>query len=568
MVLWMSPKTPIRLDGECMMGLPGELRSVALDVETLIAYARDMGLIAEADVVERRNALLDLLQIPEPLDDALDGECPGPSGIECPGPSDGEHRWLFGGEPPWSSGTGRFLEEILDRLCDHAVKIGIISEDTRTRRDLFDTRLMGLLTPRQSEVTAEFQRKRSEQGVIAATDWFYELSGATNYIRLGRIAKDRKWTVDTRYGRLQITINLAKPEKDPRDIAAARNRQASAYPRCPLCVENVGYAGRLDHPARQNLRVVPVTLQGEQWYMQYSPYVYYNEHCIVLKREHVPMKIDRLTFERLLDFVDAFPHYFIGSNADLPIVGGSILSHDHFQGGRHRFPMDDARPHGSYINHEFPDTLWHVLGWPLSTVRITSTSRRQLAAAADCVFDAWMEYSDDSVGVYAFSPDGSQRHNTVTPIVRKVNGMYEFDVVLRNNRTTAEHPLGVFHPHADLHHIKKENIGLIEVMGLAILPGRLLNEMEQIAGILTSGSDAPSIPEDASHPLAKHKAWIETMIDKYGTSLAADEAIDVLEQEIGGRFQRVLEDAGVFKQDAEGLAAFHRFISSTGAVRV
>jgi len=521
-----------------------DARSVAKVVEILLAYALKEGLITEDDVIERRNALLDLLNIPEPFDGSIDRELLALLG-DC-----------------------EFLEELLDRLCDYAVAAGLIAEDTRTRRDLFDTKVMGLLTPRQSEVIAKFDRIRCDRGIEAATDWFYKLSGATNYIRLARIRRDRKWTVETRYGQLQLTINLSKPEKDPRDIAAARNKPASAYPRCALCIENVGYAGRIDHPARQNLRVVPVTLAGEQWYMQYSPYVYYNEHCIVLRREHVPMKIERATFERLIDFLDQFPHYFIGSNADLPIVGGSILSHDHFQGGRHKFPMDDAKVHSIYRHGEFPDTTWSVLQWPLSTVRISSADRRQLVAAADFIFRSWVEYSDESVGVVAFGPDGT-RHNTVTPIARRSShGNYELDVVLRNNRTSPEHPLGIFHPHADLHHIKKENIGLIEVMGLAILPGRLLSEVEQIADILAGRLDAESVPDDPSHPLAKHKDWIAELIGRYGTSLDRRMAMEVLQQEIGVKFQRVLEDSGVFKQDSAGLAAFERFLSSIGAVRV
>ena len=548
------------------MALPSRQKSTALDVELLIRYALHKGLITCDDEVYARNALLDLLQIEEPLEEPLgEGSLTEPLGE---GPLD---------EPPAEEPAVRrsngfdaadSIDEILERLCDHAVELGLIPENTTASRDLFDTRVMGLLSPRPSEVVAKFASLESQQGIKAATDWFYDLSGATNYIRLGRIARDRKWSVDTRYGRLQLTINLAKPEKDPRDIAAARTKPPSAYPKCVLCVENVGYAGRVDHPARQNLRVIPLELQGEEWYMQYSPYVYYNEHCIVLKREHVPMKIDRMTFERLLDFVDRFPHYFIGSNADLPIVGGSILSHDHFQGGRHKFPMDDAGTADTYVNSRFPDTLWKVLEWPLSTVRIVSTSRRQLVAAAYCLLCAWIEYSDDSVGVRAFGADG-QRHNTVTAIARRTqDGEYELDVVLRNNRTSPEHPLGLFHPHADLHHIKKENIGLIEVMGLAILPGRLLGELQGITEILTGKVKASSIPADEAHPLAKHKAWVDELVERYGVSLDEDEAMRILEKEIGAKFQRVLEDCGVFRQDSAGREAFRKFMSHVGAVRV
>lgn len=528
------------------MTLPSEQKSRALDMELLIRYALRKGLITRDDETQVRNALLDLLQIDEPLDEEQETETERLHGFD----------------------SVSSIDEILERLCDYAAEVGLIPENTAAYRDLFDTRVMGLLTPRPSEVAAKFALLESQEGVRAATDWFYDLSGATNYIRLGRIAKDRKWSVETRYGRLQLTINLAKPEKDPRDIAAARNRPPSAYPKCVLCVENVGYAGRVDHPARQNLRVIPVTLQNEEWYMQYSPYVYYNEHCIVLKREHVPMKIDRMTFERLLDFVDRFPHYFMGSNADLPIVGGSILSHDHFQGGRHKFPIEDADTTDTYVNSKFPDTLWKVLEWPLSTVRIVSTSRRQLVAAADCLLCAWIQYSDDSVGVCAFGADG-QRHNTVTAIARRTDdGEYELDVVLRNNRTSPEHPLGIFHPHADLHHIKKENIGLIEVMGLAILPGRLLDEMKGIVEILTGKVKASSVPQEEPHPLAKHRQWIEELVEKHGVSLEEDKAIRVLEEEIGAKFQRVLEDCGVFKRDSSGREAFRRFMSHVGAVRV
>jgi UDPglucose--hexose-1-phosphate uridylyltransferase len=526
------------------MALPNQQKSRALDIELLIRYALRRGLITCDDEVYVRNALLGLLRIEEPLDAGPEMEC------------------VQGRDAADS------LDEILGRLCDHAVELGLIPENTTAYRDLFDTKVMGLLTPRPSEVVARFTSLESQRGVTAATDWFYDLSGATNYIRLGRIAKDRKWSVDTPYGRLQLTINLAKPEKDPRDIAAARAKPPSAYPKCVLCVENVGYAGRVDHPARQNLRVIPLRLRDEQWYMQYSPYVYYNEHCIVLKREHVPMKIDRMTFERLLDFVDRFPHYFIGSNADLPIVGGSILSHDHFQGGRHKFPMDDAGTADTYVNSKFPDTLWKVLEWPLSTVRIVSTSRRQLVAAADCLLGAWIEYSDESVGVRAFGADG-QRHNTVTAIARRAqDGEYELDVVLRNNRTSPEYPLGIFHPHADLHHIKKENIGLIEVMGLAILPGRLLGELQAITEILTGKMRASSVPLGEEHPLAKHRSWIDELVEKYGATLDEDEAMRVLEEEVGVKFQRVLEDCGVFKRNSAGREAFRRFMSHVGAVAV
>lgn len=445
----------------------------------------------------------------------------------------------------------RPLGDILQGLSDWAAVHHLI-EDDQTGRELFDTELMGRLTPRPSLVVRTFwdKYKVSPQ---TATDWFYRFSMDTNYIRRDRIARDAKWKAATPYGELDITINLSKPEKDPRAIAAAKTASQSGYPRCALCRQNEGYAGRLNHPARQNHRVIPVTINGENWFFQYSPYVYYNEHCIVLNGSHTPMKIDRAAFCKLLDFVRQFPHYFVGSNADLPIVGGSILSHDHFQGGRYTFAMEKAPIEQPVVFPGFEDIEAGIVKWPLSVIRISGICRERLVELAVRILTAWRCYTDE--GAFIFAETGGELHNTITPIARRREDRYELDLVLRNNITTPEYPMGVFHPHQELHHIKKENIGLIEVMGLAVLPSRLKQEMAALADALVTGRD---ICQDEL--LAKHADWAEELKTRY--TFTAQNAEEILQQEIGKVFATVLEHAGVFKCTPEGRIAFHKFIKS------
>ena len=443
------------------------------------------------------------------------------------------------------------LEEILTALVNDAVARGVI-EDGIASRDLFDTKLMGVLTPRPSQVIARFHEKMAESRE-AATDWFYNFCQDTDYIRRYRIARDVKWVTATEFGDLDITINLSKPEKDPRAIAAARSAAQTSYPKCQLCRENEGYAGRLDHPARQNHRIIPVTIDGQDWFFQYSPYVYYNEHCIVFNGKHVPMKIDRSAFRKLLDFVIQFPHYFVGSNADLPIVGGSILSHDHFQGGRYTFAMEKAPVEKTVSFPGFEDVEAGIVHWPLSVIRLRCADDTRLVDLADKILAAWRGYSDP--GAFIFAETDGEPHNTITPIARKREGKYELDLVLRNNITTEEFPLGVFHPHQELHHIKKENIGLIEVMGLAVLPSRLKNELKELADALVSGADLRG-----SDAIAKHADWAEELKTRY--TFTADNVEGILQDEVGKVFARVLQDAGVYKCTPEGRAAFQKFIAS------
>ena len=443
------------------------------------------------------------------------------------------------------------LEEILGVLVDFSVKRGIV-EDNITSRDLFDTALMGVLTPRPSWVTEQFQR-RAAQDRRAATDWYYQFSQDTDYIRRYRIAKDVKWLASTMYGELDITINLSKPEKDPRAIAAAKGAPQSGYPKCLLCRENEGYAGRMNHPARQNHRVIPVTIDGGDWFLQYSPYVYYNEHCIVFNSRHVPMKIDRSAFRKLLDFVIQFPHYFVGSNADLPIVGGSILSHDHFQGGRYTFAMERAPVEREVSFLGFEDVEAGIVRWPMSVLRLRSTDDGRLVELADKILGAWRGYTDEAAFVFA-ETDG-EPHNTITPIARMRGGKYELDLVLRNNITTSEHPMGVYHPHAELHHIKKENIGLIEVMGLAVLPARLKGELARLGQVLAAGGDPASEPD-----LEKHAPWAEELRARH--TFTPENTEEILRQEVGVVFSKVLEHAGVFKCTEQGREAFLRFTAS------
>jgi len=443
------------------------------------------------------------------------------------------------------------LEQILKGLLDFACSKNIIS-DSIAYRDLFDTKLMACLTPRPSEVIAKFKADYAVSPVTA-TDNYYKLSRDTDYTRRYRIAKDIKWKTETEYGELDITINLSKPEKDPKAIAAAKNAKQSGYPKCLLCPENVGYAGRLNHPARQNHRIIPVDICGEPWGFQYSPYVYYNEHCILFNTKHTPMVIDKKAFEKLFDFVSKFPHYFIGSNADLPIVGGSILSHEHFQGGNYTFAMAKAKIEKEYKIKGFEDVTVGRVKWPMSVIRLRSADTGRLVELADIILTKWRGYTDEAAFIFA-ETDG-EPHNTITPIARKNGDMYELDLVLRNNITTEEHPLGVYHPHAELHHIKKENIGLIEVMGLAVLPARLKNEMQQLADVLvTKGVSAVR-----SDPvLEKHADWAEEFCSR--RTVNADNVHEVIRDEIGKVFAKVLEHAGVYKRTPEGEAAFDRFV--------
>ena len=445
----------------------------------------------------------------------------------------------------------RPLEDILKELLDDAAARGRIEDDT-TSRDLFDTELMGRLTPRPAQVIREFQRLY-QADPKAATDWFYRFSQDTDYIRRYRIARDVKWKATTPYGDMDITINLSKPEKDPKAIAAAKAAPQTSYPKCQLCRENEGYAGRLNHPARQNHRIIPITINQENWFLQYSPYVYYNEHCIVLNGRHTPMKIDKATFRKLLDFIKQFPHYFVGSNADLPIVGGSILSHDHFQGGCYTFAMEKAPVERTITFRGFEDVEAGIVKWPMSVIRLRCKDDQRLVELADRILAAWRGYTDEAAFVFA-ETDG-EPHNTITPIARMREGQFELDLVLRNNITTAEYPLGVYHPHQELHHIKKENIGLIEVMGLAVLPSRLKNELNGVAQALVRGDDLR-----ADETLAKHADWAEELKTRY--TFTAENAEEILRREVGAVFAQVLEHAGVFKCTPEGREAFLRFIHS------
>ena len=425
-------------------------------------------------------------------------------------------------------------------------------EDGTTSRDLFDTELMGRLTPRPSQVIRAF-RTRYEESPEAATDWYYQFSQDTDYILRYRIAKDVKWVAPTPYGDLDITINLSKPEKDPRAIAAAKTAPQGGYPKCQLCRENEGYAGRMNHPARQNHRIIPITIDGKDWFFQYSPYVYYNEHCIVFNSQHVPMKIDRSAFRKLLDFVKQFPHYFVGSNADLPIVGGSILSHDHFQGGRYTFAMEKAPVEKAVSFPGFEDIECGIVKWPMSVIRLRSADDDRLVDLAEKILTTWRGYTDEAAFIFA-ETDG-EPHNTITPIARMRDGKFELDLVLRDNITTEEYPLGVYHPHQELHHIKKENIGLIEVMGLAVQPSRLKGELADLADAFVEGRDIR-----ADEALEKHNHWAEELKTRY--TFTKENAMDILQKEVGVVFATVLEHAGVYKCTDEGRTAFLRFINS------
>lgn len=446
----------------------------------------------------------------------------------------------------------RVLADILKDMCNFAVKEKIIEDDSVTATDLFDTKIMGLLTPMPSTVRRIFKEIYGVDSKLA-TDYFYKLSKRSNYIRADRIAKDEKWVTDTEYGPIDITINLSKPEKDPRDIAKAGAAKKSGYPSCLLCMENEGYAGTFSHPARQNLRVIPIVLDGEDYFLQYSPYVYYNEHCIILNKEHKPMRIDRAVFQKLLEFVKFFPHYTAGSNADLPVVGGSILSHDHFQGGRYVFAMAKAPYDRTFILKGYEDLNAGIVKWPMSVIRLQGKDIGRIVDAADHILTSWRAYSDESA--FIFSETDGISHNTITPIARMHKDLYELDLVLRNNITTQKSPWGVYHPSADLHHIKKENIGLIEVMGLAVLPARLKREMEELEEYILDKKDIRS-----NEVLQKHADWVDEWINNY--NFEKENIHSIVQAEISKVFVKVLECAGVYKRDEEGQEAFDRFIKT------
>lgn len=496
------------------------------NIKKLVEYGIETGLTPECERIYTTNLLLEMFH--EDSYEDVETE-------EIPVDDDGEG-----------------LEQVLSELLAEAVKRGII-EDSIGYRDLFDTKLMNCLLPRPAQVQKEFWEHYGHSPE-EATAYYYKFSRDSDYIRRYRVKKDMKWKVDSPYGEIDITINLSKPEKDPKAIAAAKNAKNNSYPKCQLCMENEGYAGRLDHPARENHRIIPITINGGEWGFQYSPYVYYNEHCIVFNGQHIPMKIDRAAFTKLFDFVKQFPHYFLGSNADLPIVGGSILSHDHFQGGNYTFAMAKAPVEKEVTIPGYEDVECGIVKWPLSVLRIRHKDEKRLIELADHVLGAWRGYTDEAAFIYA-ETDG-EPHNTITPIARKVGDVYELDLTLRNNITTEEHPLGVYHPHAQYHNIKKENIGLIEVMGLAVLPARLKEELEILADYLVEGKDIRS-----NEKIEKHADWVAGFLPKY-SEISRENVMDILKEEVGQTFVHVLEDAGVYKCVEEGRKAFLRFIET------
>jgi UDPglucose--hexose-1-phosphate uridylyltransferase len=490
------------------------------EISRLLQYGLQRGLLEQEDVAYAANRILALLHCREFVWDPTQ---------EAP---------AYAAEP-------------LKELCDYAAEQGLIDPDTGDARDQFDTELMNCMMPRPSEVVRHF-RELYEKDPKAATDYYYDLSRNSNYIRVDRVEKDRMWTAPTPYGDLVITINLSKPEKDPKAIAAAKNAPQSGYPKCALCRENEGYLGSPNQAARGNHRLIPLPLCGEPWFLQYSPYVYYQEHCIVLSAEHRPMKVSRASFEHLLDFVTVLPHYFVGSNADLPIVGGSILSHDHFQGGNYEFPMAKAPIREEISFAKYPDVVAGLVKWPMSVIRLRSSNKESLINLADEILCKWRQYSDPDADILAFT--GETPHNTITPIARRRGEEFELDLVLRNNRTTEKHPLGIFHPHEEYHHIKKENIGLIEVMGLAILPPRLLTETEKLAKALENPSMAEEI---LSQPdMEKHAQWYQQL---KAAGVTGENAQQAIQNSIGEIFGKILGNAGVYKDTEEGRAAFRRF---------
>lgn len=504
-------------------------------IEELLVFGLHHKMIEDLDVPQVRNDLLSLLEVTEPFEGSIEtGE------------------------------VDATPTRLLNAMIDDAVARDLI-EDSLTNRDILDAKIMAKLMPRQSELNRLFKGIVESDGIEAATDYYYHLSQMSNYIRTDRIARNKYWKTPTSYGDIEITINLSKPEKDPKDIEKAKLLPQSNYPKCFLCIENVGYQGSMTHPARSNHRVIPISLNDESWFLQYSPYVYYNEHAIIFKGTHEPMKINKDSFRRLTDFVEGMPHYFIGSNADLPIVGGSILSHDHFQGGHHRFAMVDAKTLKTYDAPKYDGVSVKMIEWPLSVMRLASSNKEAIVDFAFEIFTKWRDYSDESVGILASSIIDGEKvpHNTITPITRiNDEGLFEIDLALRNNRRSEAHPDGIFHPHQHLHHIKKENIGLIEVMGLAVLPARLDGDMNVLASVLTGDKELSYIEETLPH----HVPWLQGIIAKVGTNLSSEAAMTAIQKAIGQRFAEVLDCAGVYKQNEEGLAAFDQFILSMGCV--
>lgn len=499
--------------------------NIALEIEKLLFYGFKKQLIGKEDIIYTRNRILEVLSLDEIEDVKVENK---------------EYE----------------VQDILDSITDWAYENGLIDDNGVVTRDLFDTKIMACFIGRPSEVIRNFKELYSDNPK-KATDYFYELSINSNYIRSERVQKDLKWKTPTEYGDIDITINLSKPEKDPKAIAMAKNLKSSAYPACLLCKENEGYAGRINHPARGNHRIIPLELNGDEWFLQYSPYVYYNEHCIVFKGEHEPMKISKETFKRLLDFVEQYPHYFLGSNADLPIVGGSILSHDHFQGGNYEFAMAKAPVEETFQVKGFDNITVGRVVWPMSVIRIKGEDKESLVNLSYHILNKWKEYSDESADVRAFT-DGIP-HNTITPIARRRGNDYEIDLVLRNNRTSEEHPDGIFHPHKELHHIKKENIGLIEVMGLAVLPARLKTEIKELGYYLINTDKIDEL--DCNKELVKHKEWVLQLIEKYDC-INESNVDEIIKNEIGTKFSEVLEHSGVFKRDEKGINAFNKFINN------
>ncbi|SDO33372.1 UDP-glucose--hexose-1-phosphate uridylyltransferase [Alkalicoccus daliensis] len=493
----------------------------------LIAYAKKKALVEEEDIVFIKNQLMEKLGLQESL------------------------------EMPGADLEPRELPEIKAEILAWAAETGVLKDNTVTEQDLLDTKLMGVLAERPSGIISFFRQIQEEKGVEAATAWFYKWNQDIDYIRRDRIAKNMSWRTPTEFGDLDITINLSKPEKDPKEIQAAKQAATANYPLCLLCRENVGYAGRMNHPARQNLRTIPVTLAEENWHVQFSPYVYYHEHAIVLKASHDPMKITKQTFQRLLDFVEQYPHYFIGSNADLPIVGGSILSHDHYQAGKYEFPMARAEEEETVDVKHYSGVTAAKVKWPMSVLRVKGENKNSVVEASDYILAQWKQYEDTTAEIYPFS--GKEPHHTITPIARYREGKYELDLVLRNNRTSDEHPMGIFHPHQEVHHIKKENIGLIEVMGLAVLPGRLKDELQQLGEALLT--EEPEVEIAANETISKHLNWA-LEVKKRNPHISLDNYQEILQQEVGLIFAEILGHSGVFKRSEEGQKAFVRFMES------
>lgn len=507
------------------------------EIERLLVYGVNNGLLEESDKIFIRNSLLDLFR------------------IRVPYHSSSIKEWL---DTP---------TEILNNLLDYAVEKKIINNQI-VYKDLFEAKVIGMLMPRQSEIIREFEYRLKNQSAEKATDYFYAISKASNYIRLDRIKNNLHWDVPN-YN-LKITINVSRPENSLKEIETSNLISESNYPKCLICIENVGYAGDEQHPARQNHRIIPIKLIGEQWYFQYSPYMYYNEHCILINENHIPMKISRKTFERLLAFVDQFPHYFMGSNADLPIVGGSILSHEHYQGGRHKFPLESAPIAASFYNLTYKSVNTYIIKWPMSVIRLIGMNKKDIASLANHILVKWQEYSDDKHEILAFTNNSKEKtyHNTITPIARKkISGEYEMDIVLRNNRINEKYPFGIFHSHEDLHHIKKENIGLIEAMGLAVLPGRLNEELKGIEEILTGNVDYRNINNNLNDSLHKHIKWIDELVIKYGVRCNKDKVRNIIREEVGYKFLKMLIDAGVYKQNKIGLEGFAKFMKYAGFKR-